>query len=292
MGMSDVLFELGLEWISKEDFKSNNWGGVWVQLLKSERDQNKILQMGLEWIRNIDIHHNSFEQIWSFLFKKKPKDHMLKTKALLYLSHNLELKPSSWQNIWSQLLKANLNKDQLVTMGFEFLQKNNEHGSWVLVWQDLYDENPLNLRLRKIGHTWLLQKGNERKEEWTQVWLKVYPHFQHDWQLRNKGIYWVKNKNNISKSDWSQVWLHIHKHFRTEWTVHLGLEWLRVSKSTRWVEVWIELLSDHNKIYQSSLIELGYDWIKKAREDNPSYIEISNLLNQYTKEESAENTPE
>ncbi|MGG3509345.1 hypothetical protein ABES58_28265 [Paenibacillus lautus] len=280
-GMTDELFEIGLEWTRKEDCVTNNWDAVWNQLFKSERNRDEILRLGLYWLQQMDIHHNSFVQIWGFLFSQLPQEATLKSKALLFLSYYRHSKPGSWHTVWRRMLKANIDKEQMVHLGFEFLSKvDTDHGSWPSVWQDLYHENLHNSWLNKKGRKWLLQYDS-RLNTWIQLWLKIYPNSPKDWELRKKGTHWLQNNNNASKAEWPHVWLEVHKHYRADWTLQLGLDWLAQYKKNGWIEVWKMVLATHGKQNQKRLVQLGNNWICKFDRDEMNVTEIKKLLSSF-----------
>jgi hypothetical protein len=281
LGMTDKLFDIGLEWILNKDCKTNNWDAVWRQLFKSERNRDKILQLGLYWLQQMDIHHNSFEHIWGSVFSQLPQEAMLKSNALLFLSHYRDSKPGSWHSVWRRMIKADLDKELMVKLGFKFLSEvETDHGSWPSVWQDLYYENPHNPWLNKLGREWLF-RYDSRLNTWIQLWLKVYPNSPKDWELRKKGVHWLQNKNNVSKGEWSQVWFEVHKHYRADWTVQLGLDWLDQNKKSGWVEVWKTLLSTHGEQHQKKLTQLGSKWLNEVDGDDPNVAEVKNILRSY-----------
>jgi hypothetical protein len=280
-GMTDDLFKLGLEWITKEEYNSKNWVTVWNQLFKSERQRDQVVHLGISWIQKIDISHSSFEHIWGFLFTLLPNDPMLNKKALSFLYLHRHSKPGSWYNVWQRLLKSTRDNKQLISLGYEFLKNVKANiGSWASVWLELYNYEPFNSWLNQTGREWLFNTDNSNNI-WTQIWLKVYPNFPRDWQLRNKGINWLKNNKNTSKGDWPKVWLHIHNYFKANWTVQLGMEWLSVFNRSCWVDVWNTLLTT-NKEYEDRLIQLGNEWIIETNEDNPNVPVVRNQLKQFS----------
>lgn len=279
LGMSDELFEIGLDKISKENCKANNWDAVWIQLFKSERNRDKVLQLGLYWLGQMDIHHNSFEHIWGSVFTQLPHEDTLRSNALLFLSHYRNSKPGPWHSVWRRMLKSNIEKEQTVQLGYKFLSEvDTHHGSWPSVWQDLYSENSHNPWLYRIGRDWLMQYDS-RLNTWILLWLKVYPNSPKDWELRKKGVHWLQNKRNMSKGEWPQVWLEVHRYYQADWTVQLGLDWLNQNKKTGWVAIWKTLLTTINEgEHKKRLIQLGDEWLKEVQEGDPDAIEVRSIL--------------
>jgi len=298
-------------WLEACNVNVPSWVANFTDFAKCYVINLKIKDKAKYFLRK-NYDNKSWSHVWEALWISEVGNSELEELARSWLRLRI-CKDAGWSFVWEKLAQSLPIDQELIDIGFEYLEGENSSKSKKIVWNILREQNADNLRLEEFAKDWLL-KTPVWHREWIYLWTKVIEDFKkddeiillgRDWlyqvsvshstwvytltrvlkhlpfnkKLQGKTVLWLEF-NSIEDESWQYLWeLAWKNNSRNKLLAKLGVTWLQKTSFShaRWAKIW-EIFWD-KKLYRDEAKEIGLSWLSNAKFDDYRWQFVWSRLN-------------
>lgn len=105
----------------QESQNSTSWPFVWMTLIKSNTQDESVIEQGLRWLYETP-GDPAWPHVWNAMIKARPENDSIFELGMRWLYESPD--DPAWSHVWTAMMNARPNNESLIEMGKRWLYEN------------------------------------------------------------------------------------------------------------------------------------------------------------------------
>lgn len=258
-------------WLETCSVNAPSWVANFTDFAKCYEVSFKINEKAKSFLEN-SYDNKSWSHVWEGLWQHDAGNAELVILARSWLKLKVG-RDRGWSYVWEKLSQYLPPDQEIINIGYEYLEGQNSSKSKKCVWTILREQDNDSLRLEKIAKDWLL-KTPVWHREWIYLWSQVVTDYEKDEDIIRLGREWLYQVS-VTHPTWvytlTTILEHVKLNKKLQEKIILWLEFNAVDNES-WQYLW-DLVWECNK-KNRLLAEMGLDWLQETPLSHKAWARI------------------